>query len=288
MAFTFLGGNHRMMNAISGSNIRFAYEFDGELSVALDNIDITIERGKLTAVLGHNGCGKSTLAKHFNALLRLQQGELTVCGINAAKDEDIWLLRRLCGMVFQNPDNQFVSPVIEEDIAFGLENYEVPRDEIPERVEKALLRVDMEGFGKRNPQMLSGGQKQRIALAGVLALEPEVIIFDEVTAMLDPVGRKEVLNVLDQLREQGKTLVMITHYVDEAVMADCIMLMSHGKLIASGTPREILTDPALLQKAGLVPPVPVRLYYDLKEAGINLARCPLTHEEFVEEVCRYS
>lgn len=277
-----------MSYAISGSKIRFTYEFDGERSIALDDVDISIERGRLTAVLGHNGSGKSTLAKHLNALLRLQQGELTICGINAANDKDIWRLRRLCGMVFQNPDNQFVSPVVEEDIAFGLENYDVPWEQIPDKVEKALRQVGMEGFGHRNPQMLSGGQKQRIALAGVLVLEPDVIVFDEATAMLDPVGRREVLDAIVRLRDMGKTVVMITHYVEEAVMADRVFLMSRGKLIASGTPREILTDPALLQEAGLVPPVPVRLYYDLKEAGIHLERCPLTSEELVEEICRYS
>ena len=188
---------------IAGNNISFSYDFDGS-SLALQNVDIRIEQGEFVAILGCNGSGKSTLVKHFNALLQLQQGELRVAQIDARNEKDIWYLRRLCGMVFQNPDQQFVSSVVEEEIAFGLENYETPRDEIPNRIQAALALVEMSGYAKRAPNTLSGGEKQRIALAGVLALEPEIIIFDEATAMLDPSGRQEVLAIMDKLHKAGK------------------------------------------------------------------------------------
>ena len=272
---------------IHGSDISFSYDFDGCLSSALTDVDIEIQKGEMVAVLGHNGSGKSTLAKHFNALLPLQAGKLTVAGIDAGDEDEIWRLRRLCGMVFQNPDNQFVSSVIEEDVAFGLENYEVPRDLIPGKVKDALKLVGMDGYEKRSPHTISGGQKQRVALAGVLALDPDIIIFDEVTAMLDPEGRAEILGEIHRLhREMGKTIVMITHYVEEAIAADRIYLMQNGRVIGSGTPREVLTDSELMKQACLTPPIPVRIYYDLKAAGVELSTCPLTNEELVDEVCR--
>ena len=275
------------MCMISGTGIRFAYEADGRLKRVLRDLDIQIQRGEFAVVLGANGSGKSTLVKHFNALLPLQKGELTVAGINAAGRSDIWRLRRVCGMVFQNPDNQFVSSVVEEDVAFGLENYEVPREQIPDRVRKALRLVGMEGYENRSPHSLSGGQKQRVALAGVLALEPDIVILDEVTAMLDPQGRQEVLESVRRLHEQEKkTVVMITHYIEEAVLADRVFLLGDGVLQACGTPREILTDPQLLDNAGLTPPLPVKIYYDLYKTGIRLDRIPLTNEELVEELCQ--
>lgn len=218
----------------------------------------------------------------------MQKGKLTVADIDVRDEAEVWRLRRLCGMVFQNPDNQFVSSVVEEDIAFGLENYEVPRSEIAGKVRNALKLVGMEGFEKRAPHTLSGGQKQRIALAGVLALSPDIIIFDEVTAMLDPDGRHEIMSVIRRLHEAGKTIVLISHYIEEAVYADRVYLMCCGKVLGSGTPRQILTDSDLLQKAGLVPPIPVRLYNDLQASGINLTVCPLTNEELADELCRLS
>jgi energy-coupling factor transport system ATP-binding protein len=266
---------------VEGKNISFSY--DG-FSLALRDVAIKIEKGEFLVILGANGAGKSTLVKHFNALLPLEQGELRVAQIDLRDEKDIWLLRRLCGMVFQNPDNQFVSSTVEEDIAFGLENYEAPRDEIPERVRAALALVEMGGYEKRAPDTLSGGQKQRVALAGVLALEPEIIIFDEATAMLDPSGRQEVLAIMDKLHKAGKTIIAITHYVEEAVAADKVILMHEGKVLACGSPRTVLTDPDLMQAAGLLPPLPVRLYYDLRQAGIHLSRCPLTGEELVEAI----
>lgn len=272
---------------IDGKKISFSYLTGPKADLVLREIDFYANRGELVAVLGRNGCGKSTLARHFNALLPLQQGELTVGGIDVRNQEEIWRLRRLCGMVFQNPDNQFVSSVLEEDIAFGLENYETPEEQIPEKTEAALRLVGLDGMGKRAPHTLSGGQKQRATLAGVLALDPSVLIFDEATAMLDPDGRREVLAVIRRLhREAGKTIIMITHYAEEAVAADRIVLMEKGRIAASGTPREVLADQKLLSGLGLAPPFPVKMYYDLLSAGIQLERCPLTTEELVEELCR--
>jgi len=272
------------MFAIEGKDINFRYEY-GRL--VLQEIDLTVKPGSLTAFLGLNGSGKSTLAKLFNALLPLQDGQLKVAGIDVSNPKDIWKLRRCCGMVFQNPDNQFVSSVLEEDIAFGLENYEVSADEIPAQVSRALMRAGLSGFEKRSPHTMSGGQKQRAALAGVLVLSPDILIFDECTSMLDPEGRKEVLNAIHDLHTRDqKTVIMITHYVEEAVHADKVCLMQDGKIAACGSPREILTDRELLDRVGFLPPFPVRVYEDLKASGITLKNCPLTNEELVEELCR--
>lgn len=271
---------------IEAENIIFSYASDGKRKRALRGLSFHVHRGEYAVILGHNGCGKSTLLRHLNALLPLQSGELTVAGIDASDPAEIWKLRRRVGMVFQNPDNQFVSSIVGEDVAFGLENYQVPRDEIPERVGAALRAVGMEGFEKRAPHTLSGGQKQRAALAGVLALEPEILLFDEVTSMLDPEGRAEVLGAMRRLHEDGKTVVAVTHYIEEAVQADTVWLMHDGKMLAHGSPREMLTQPELLAQTGLEPPVPVRLYYDLLNAGFELPYCPLTNKEFAEELCR--
>ena len=271
---------------IQAENIIFSYASDGKRKRALRGLSFHVHRDEYAVILGHNGCGKSTLLRHLNALLPLQSGELTVAGIDASDPAEIWKLRRRVGMVFQNPDNQFVSSIVGEDVAFGLENYQVPRDEIPERVSAALRAVGMEGFEKRAPHTLSGGQKQRAALAGVLALEPEILLFDEVTSMLDPEGRAEVLGAMRRLHEDGKTVVAVTHYIEEAVQADTVWLMHDGKMLAHGSPREMLTQPELLAQTGLEPPVPVRLYYDLLNAGLELPYCPLTNKEFAEELCR--
>ena len=272
---------------IKAKDLIFSYDCEGGRHRSLDGACITVRDGELVAVLGHNGCGKSTLVKHFNALLEVQKGELTVAGLDAKSEANIWTLRRKVGMVFQNPDNQFVSSIVEEDVAFGLENYGVSYSEIPEKVSAALKNVGLEGFEKRSPSMLSGGQKQRVALAGVLAVDPDILVFDEVTSMLDPDGRCEVLSILKQLHEKRhKTIVMITHYIDEAVFADRVYLMHDGKMLASGTPREMLTDLELLGKAGLTPPLPVRMYHDLKDNGIELPFCPLTNDELTEAICR--
>ena len=257
---------------IDAHDIRFSYDGPGGRR-SLNGAQLHVSPGEFVAVLGHNGCGKSTLVKHFNALLPLQHGTLTVDGMDAADPANRWALRRKVGMVFQNPDNQFVSTIVGEDVAFGLENYGVPEDEIPARVAAT--------------HTLSGGQKQRVALAGVLALSPDILVFDEATAMLDPDGRQEVLRTIHRLHtQQHKTVVMITHYIEEAIGADRVYLIHNGKMIADGTAREMLTQPELLAAAGLTPPMPVQMYHDLKQAGITLARCPLTLEELAEELCR--
>ena len=275
----------RKIEAVKGRGIYFCYEEEGS-AFGLEHIDIEIQKGAFVAILGHNGCGKSTLVKHFNGLLPLQQGELTVFGMNAAEEKNIPKLRRSCGMVFQNPDNQFVSSIVKEDIAFGLENYDTPVWEIPDRVNAALALVGMENFAERSPHTLSGGQKQRIALAGVLAMEPEMIVFDEATSMLDAQGRKDILEAMKTMHRLGKTIIMITHYVEEAVHADRVLLLNQGQIIGDGTPQDILTRRELLQQARLVPPLPVRMYEDLAKRGIVLDTCPLTEEALVEELCR--
>ncbi len=272
------------MGSIAGKQITFAYGYDD--APTLNGVDISVKPGQLVAILGRNGCGKSTLVRHFNALLALQEGELSVAGIDVRDEAELWRLRRTVGMVFQNPDNQFVSSLVGEDVAFGLENYQVPRSEIPGKVSAALEMVGLAGFEERSPHLLSGGQKQRAALAGVLALEPEILVLDEATAMLDPVGRREILAAAMDLRMRGTTVIMITHIVEEAIPADLVFLMNEGKMIAAGTPEEVLTVPELLEQAGLAPPLPVRLYHDLRTAGIALEHCPLTAEALAEELCR--
>ena len=279
---------------IKGSRLGFSYFWDGESIPVFEQANIELKEGEWTAILGCNGCGKSTLVRLMNGLLPLQNGNLSVNGINAGNHANKWELCRVCGMVFQNPDNQFVSSVLEEDIAFGLENAQVPEQEVTSKVKAALELVGLEGYEKRSPSSLSGGQKQRAALAGVLALNPEILIFDEATSMLDPKGRREVLAEMKKLRDCGKTVVMITHDVEEAVLADQVILMgcpngqkNPNTVLAQGSVREILTDSRLLIQVGIVPPMAVRMYEDLKLAGIELNRCPLTKEELAEALCRW-
>ena len=279
---------------IKGSRLGFSYFWDGESIPVFEQANIELKEGEWTAILGCNGCGKSTLVRLMNGLLPLQNGNLSVNGINAGNHANKWELCKICGMVFQNPDNQFVSSVLEEDIAFGLENAQVPEREVTSKVKAALELVGLEGYEKRSPSSLSGGQKQRAALAGVLALNPAILIFDEATSMLDPKGRREVLAEMKKLRDCGKTVVMITHDVEEAVLADQVILMgcpngqkNPNTVLAQGSVREILTDSRLLIQVGIVPPMAVRMYEDLKLAGIELNRCPLTKEELAEALCRW-
>ena len=288
------------MKMIKTDKLVFEYEKRDEegniigKSRAIDEVSLDIEPGQFIAILGHNGSGKSTLAKHMNALLVPSDGTMWVDGMDTKEDEHLWDVRQSAGMVFQNPDNQFVSSVLEEDIAFGLENAQVPEREVTSKVKAALELVGLEGYEKRSPSSLSGGQKQRAALAGVLALNPEILIFDEATSMLDPKGRREVLAEMKKLRDCGKTVVMITHDVEEAVLADQVILMGRpngqkdpNTVLAQGSVREILTDSRLLIQAGIVPPMAVRMYEDLKLVGIELNRCPLTKEELAEALCRW-
>ncbi len=274
------------MDAIAGEHITFSYTYPDSGDEVLHDVSLSVRAGEFIAVLGANGSGKSTLLKHCNAILPLQNGNLRVLHLDAADADSLWELRRLCGMVFQNPDNQFVSPILEEDTAFALRNYDVPEEEIPDKVHAALSLVGLNGLERRSPHSLSGGQKQRAAIAGVLAMNPQILIFDEATAMLDPPGRVEVLECLKKLHRTGRTVIMITHFVEEAVYADRVILMRHGRILRTGTPREILCDCALLAEADLLPPTAVRLYEDLLARGIHLPRCPLTSEELVEEICR--
>lgn len=273
------------MSFIKTENLIHSYSFAGSKQRSLDDVNLTVNKGEFVAVLGCNGCGKTTLARHLNVLLPVQSGALTVAGINACDDKNIWAVRSKCGMVFQNPDNQFVSTLIEEDLAFAPRNFGVPEEEIPERVKNALSSVGMNGFEKHSPHMLSGGQKQRIAIAGVLAAEPDIMIFDEVTSMLDSQGREEVLSAIKSLHKSGQTVIMITHYIDEAVLADRVVLMENGRITADGIPCDILTDIELMSRAGLDVPMPVKMYYDLAERGIKLKKCPLTNEDLVGELC---
>ena len=274
------------MEMINANELVYAYDEQDGARRSLDGISLTVNKGELVAVLGHNGCGKTTLARHLNALLPVQEGELTVAGCDARDENRVWQIRKSCGMVFQNPDNQFVSSFVEEDIAFGPRNFGADEADIPEKVRSALAAVGMAGFERRSPQLLSGGQKQRIAIAGVLATDPDIMVFDEVTSMLDPQGRQEVLDTIKRLHAAGKTIVMISHYIEEAVFADRVVLVHDGRKLAEGAPRDMLTDLELLRRTGLTPPLSVQVYYDLLDAGVKLELCPLTIEELVDEICR--
>lgn len=271
---------------IHGKDITFSYPNSTSGKPILNHIHFDVESGEFVAILGANGSGKSTFCKLLNGLLLPQSGSLTVADIDVTNTDMLWELRRKIGMVFQNPDNQFVSSIVAQDIAFGLENYEIPREEIDKRVKHALELVNMQGFEHASPYSLSGGQKQRIAIAGVLALHPDIIVFDEATSMLDPVGRKEILAILQKLKALGKTIIMITHYMEEAVFADKIYLMNQGIFSAYGTPKEILTNPEILVQSGMLPLMVVNLYHDLQKMGICLDHCPITIAELVEELCQ--
>ena len=278
-----------MEYVIDAQKIKYAYPTleDAEPELALRGVTLQVEKGEFVAVLGHNGSGTSTFAKHINVLLRAQEGTLTVVGLDTADEANLWTIRSHAGMVFQNPDNQLVSTVVEEDVAFGPENLGVPQEQLRGRVTEALRAVGMEGFEKRAPHMLSGGQKQRIAIAGVLAMHPDIIVFDEPTAMLDPKGRAEVMETIRYLnKEAGKTIVLITHYMEEAAEADRVFVMSDGVVTDEGTPREVFSHKEKLEEAGLMPPLATQVYYDLKEKGLVLGKCPVTLKELVDELCR--
>ena len=230
-----------------------------------------IEKGSFVAVLGHNGSGKSNLAKHMNAILVPDEGHVTVCGIDTAEEERVIDVRRNVGMVFQNPDNQIVANVVEDDVAFAPENLGVAPEEIRRRVDEALGQVGMYDLRQHAPHLLSGGQKQRVAIAGVIAMEPEIIVLDEPTAMLDPQGRREVISTVTRLcREKGMTVVLITHHMDECVGADRLIIMSNGSIVSDGTPEKVFADAALMEREGLTVPETTRLLHDLRKAGFEL------------------
>ena len=250
---------------------------------AIDDVTLDIKKGDFIAILGHNGSGKSTLAKHMNALLVPTEGTMWVDEIDTSGEEEIWKIRQKAGMVFQNPDNQIIGTVVEEDVGFGPENIGVPTDEIWERVDDSLTKVGMLKHRKKSPNRLSGGQKQRVAIAGVIAMQPECIIMDEPTAMLDPTGRKSVLRTVHELNEKlGITVILITHYMEEVIDADHVFVMDSGHIVMQGTPREIFSEVEKLKKYRLDVPQVTELAYELKKSGIDIPAGILTREELVE------
>ena len=254
---------------------------------ALDGINLTIEKGEFVTILGTNGSGKSTLAKHFNALLQPDSGTCLVNDMSIAEEKHIWDIRGQVGMVFQNPDNQIIAAIVEDDVGFGPENIGMEPHEIRRRVTAALKAVNMEEFRHFAPHLLSGGQKQRIAIAGALAMHTECLVLDEPTAMLDPVGRQEVISTVQRLnREQGITVVNITHFMDEAALSDRVVVMHQGKILKEGTPEEIFADIAGMKKLGLDVPVATELAYRLNQKGIKLDRAIISQEALVEALCQ--
>lgn len=257
------------------------------IQTALDHVDLDIEPGKFVAVLGHNGSGKSTFAKHLNVLLTPTEGTLWVDGKDAADEENLWEIRKNAGMVFQNPDNQIIASVVEEDVGFGPENIGVPTPEILKRVDQSLKSVGMLEYRTHSPNKLSGGQKQRVAIAGVMAMEPKCIVLDEPTAMLDPNGRREVLRAVQRLNEEkGVTIILITHYMEEVVGADQVFVMDQGKVVMEGTPREIFSQVETLKQYRLDVPQITLLADELRKAGLAIPKGILTRQELVEALCR--
>ncbi|MCI1930984.1 MAG: energy-coupling factor transporter ATPase [Clostridia bacterium] len=254
---------------------------------ALDDINISIKKGSFVAVLGHNGSGKSTLAKHINALVKPTSGTIWVKGMDSKDESKLWDIRQTAGMVFQNPDNQIVATIVEEDVAFGPENLGIPRDEIIKRVDAALKCVSMEKYRKNEPARLSGGQKQRVAIAGVLAMKPDCIVFDEPTAMLDPEGRKDVMETIKKLnKEENITCILITHYMNEAVQADRVIIIDDGRIVMDGTPREVFVQVDKVKGYGLDVPQATEIAYELRKKGIDIPADIMTAEEMVGAICR--
>lgn len=281
------------MNIVKTENLVFEYikrDEDGNvdgINRAVDNVNIEVEPGQFIAIVGHNGSGKSTFARHINALLLPTEGTVYVAEKDTADEDNLWDIRQTAGMVFQNPDNQIVGTIVEEDVGFGPENLGVPTNEIWERVDKALDAVGMSAYREYSPGKLSGGQKQRVAIAGVVAMRPKCIIMDEPTAMLDPVGRREVLNtVLELNRREKVTVILITHYMNEIVNADKVFVMDKGKVVMEGTPREIFARADKLERIRLEVPQAAKLAHRLAGAGIPVNPGVLTAEELVEEICR--
>ena len=266
---------------IKTEGLRFSYTTaEGVSPVVLDGVDLDIQEGTFVAVLGHNGSGKSTLAKHMNAILLPSGGKVYVDGMDTADEARLLDVRRTVGMVFQNPDNQIVANVVEEDVAFAPENLGVPPEEIRRRVDDALKAVGMYEFREHAPHLLSGGQKQRIAIAGVIAMQPRCIVLDEPTAMLDPIGRADVVRTIKQLnRERGVTVVLITHHMDEAAQADRLVVMAKGKVVADGSPKQVFSDVEGLRSVGLTVPYTTQLLWELRQAGYDVPLDALSDEE---------
>ncbi len=283
----------RQTDMVQAEQLIFEYEKRDEegnvigASRAIDRVDLDVKEGQFIAILGHNGSGKSTLAKHINAILVPTEGTIWVDGKDTKDPEELWNVRQSAGMVFQNPDNQIIGTVVEEDVGFGPENLGVPTDEIWQRVEESLKAVGMLSYRHHSPNKLSGGQKQRVAIAGVVAMEPKCIVLDEPTAMLDPMGRKEVLKTVQKLREQKQvTVILITHYMDDVVDADRIYVMDHGHVVMEGTPREIFSRVEELKNYRLDVPQVTILADELKKRGLDLPEGILKKEELVEALCQ--
>jgi energy-coupling factor transport system ATP-binding protein len=276
-------------NMLQVEKVYFCYKkhAEEEQNIALEGVNLNVKNGEFLVVIGHNGSGKSTLAKHFNAILLPSEGDIVVNGLNTRDKNKLWDIRQSAGMVFQNPDNQIVATIVEEDVAFGPENLGVAPEEIRKRVNEALDAVHMRDYSNHGPHLLSGGQKQRVAIAGVLAMKPQCIILDEPTAMLDPSGRKEVIDTIKRLnREEGITIVLITHFMEEAVDADRVVVMEHGKVVMEGTPRKVFSRVKELKELGLDVPEMTELSYELREKGINIKEDILTIEEMVDALCQ--
>ena len=283
----------RQTDMVQAEQLIFEYEKRDEegnvigASRAIDRVDLDVKEGQFIAILGHNGSGKSTLAKHINAILVPTEGTIWVDGKDTKDPEELWNVRQSAGMVFQNPDNQIIGTVVEEDVGFGPENLGVPTDEIWQRVEESLKAVGMLSYRHHSPNKLSGGQKQRVAIAGVVAMEPKCIVLDEPTAMLDPMGRKEVLKTVQKLREQKQvTVILITHYMEEVVDADRIYVMDHGHVVMEGTPREIFSRVEELKNYRLDVPQVTILADELKKRGLDIPAGILKKEELVEALCQ--
>ena len=276
-------------NIIETENLTFKYinEEEKKEKVALDSVSIEVKEGEFLVVLGHNGSGKSTMAKHMNALLIPTEGTIYVAGLDTKDENNLWDVRSSAGMVFQNPDNQLVATIVEEDVAFGPENLGVPPEEIKKRVEESLKKVGMYEYREHAPHLLSGGQKQRIAIAGILAMMPKFIIFDEPTAMLDPSGRKEVLKTMKDVNKNlGITVILITHYMDEAAQADRVIVMDQGKVKLTGTPREVFSEVKKMKDIGLDVPQVTELAYELQKEGLNISTDILNIDEMVNALCQ--
>lgn len=278
---------------VKANNLIFEYithndkgEVDG-VHRAINDVSLNVKQGDFISILGHNGSGKSTLAKHMNALLKPKEGTLYIKGYDALDENLVWDIRQSAGMVFQNPDNQIIATIVEEDVAFGPENLGVESSEIRQRVDESLAAVDMTNYASHSPYKLSGGQKQRIAIAGVLAMKPDCIILDEPTAMLDPSGRIEVLETVKRLnKEEGITIILITHFMEEAVQSDHVFVMEDGQIAIEGKPREVFAQVEAMKALGLDVPEVTELAYELRQAGVDIDTSILTIEEMVEKLCR--
>ena len=275
-----------LSSLIKAENVCFSFKDEDNITKVLRDFNLTIEKGSFVSILGHNGSGKSTLARLFNCLYQPDSGVITVDGLDTSSEDNVFDIRKKVGLIFQNPDNQLVASIVEEDVAFGPENLGVAPDEIRKRVDDALKAVDMYDYRLHETHKLSGGQKQRIAIAGIIAMHPECIIFDEPTAMLDPKGRQDVMKTIEKLnRENGKTIVLITHYMDEAALADRVVVMDSGEIIADDTPKKVFSQVELLKSVGLDVPQPPELIYRLEKSGIKLSDT-LTVDECVEEIIK--